>query len=142
MQIIEQISRCRDNFRCRKGGCNPPLQRIAAFLVVFIYSAAVVVLPTFASAKTEKSFVSEEEASNVRIYKNANRAVVNVSGINAPQDFAMVVPQQGSGGSGIIINTDGYILTNFHVIERSSTVRVTMYDGTTLPATVGRTRPR
>ena len=86
--------------------------------------------------KTDRSNITEEEATNIRIYKNANRAVVNISNISTTQDpFANLIPQQG-GGSGIIISTDGYILTNFHVIEHANTLRVTMFDGTTLPATV------
>jgi S1-C subfamily serine protease len=106
-------------------------------LFLAIFSAILFTIPAFASAKTEKSIISEEEATNIRIYKNANRGVVNVSGISAaPQDFAMLIPQQGNGGSGTIISSDGYILTNFHVIEHANTFRVTMYDGTTLPATV------
>ena len=39
-------------------------------------------------------------------------------------------------GSGFILTEDGYILTNFHVIEDSNSITVTAYDGTTYDATV------
>ena len=37
-------------------------------------------------------------------------------------------------GSGVIIDSHGYILTNFHVIERASKIQVTLADGRAYPA--------
>lgn len=39
-------------------------------------------------------------------------------------------------GSGVVITSDGYIITNNHVIEGASTVTVSMNDGTAYPAEV------
>lgn len=39
-------------------------------------------------------------------------------------------------GSGVIITSDGYIITNNHVIDKASTVTVTTNDGTKYPAEV------
>ncbi len=39
-----------------------------------------------------------------------------------------------ASGSGFIISTNGYILTNYHVIEDSDSITVAMYDGTTYDA--------
>ncbi|MBR7159069.1 MAG: Do family serine endopeptidase [Alphaproteobacteria bacterium] len=41
-----------------------------------------------------------------------------------------------SMGSGFIVNADGYILTNNHVIEGSSDILVTMYDGAVYKAEI------
>lgn len=39
-----------------------------------------------------------------------------------------------ASGSGFIFSDDGYILTNFHVVEDSNSITVSLYDGTTLDA--------
>lgn len=39
-----------------------------------------------------------------------------------------------ASGSGFIISDDGYILTNYHVIEDSNSITVTMYDGSVYDA--------
>ncbi|MBR4016199.1 MAG: trypsin-like peptidase domain-containing protein [Oscillospiraceae bacterium] len=41
-----------------------------------------------------------------------------------------------ASGSGFIFSSDGYILTNFHVVEDSSSITVSMYDGNTYKATL------
>lgn len=41
-----------------------------------------------------------------------------------------------ASGSGFILTADGYILTNFHVIQSSSSITVTLYDNTSYSATV------
>ena len=40
-----------------------------------------------------------------------------------------------TAGSGFVISSDGYIVTNYHVIEGASTIKVTFYDGTVYDAT-------
>jgi len=55
-----------------------------------------------------------------------------------PQDYDM--PRQGSG-SGFVIDRDGFILTNFHVIEDADRITVTLADGRTLRAEVVGTDP-
>ncbi len=40
----------------------------------------------------------------------------------------------GGLGSGTIIDSRGYIVTNYHVIEGANAISVELYDGTTLPA--------
>ena len=39
-----------------------------------------------------------------------------------------------AAGSGFILTQDGYILTNYHVVESSNTITVTTYDGTSYDA--------
>lgn len=41
-----------------------------------------------------------------------------------------------ASGSGFILTADGYILTNYHVVEDSSSVKVSMYDGSSYDAQI------
>ena len=41
-----------------------------------------------------------------------------------------------ASGSGFVLSADGYILTNHHVIEGSSSITVTFYDGSSMEATL------
>ncbi len=47
-----------------------------------------------------------------------------------------VLPGGYSGGSGVIVRANGYVLTNYHVIEGSSSITVTLKGGETFYATV------
>ena len=51
-------------------------------------------------------------------------------------------PRQASNlGSGVIVSSNGYILTNQHVVEAASEIQVALADGRTLPAQVVGTDP-
>ena len=39
-----------------------------------------------------------------------------------------------AAGSGFVLSEDGYILTNYHVIENSTSIKVTLYDGSSYDA--------
>src|SRR5579863_8586890 len=69
------------------------------------------------------------EAENVRIYRQASPAVANVVTRTVEYDFFFnPVPVEGAG-SGFVIDTDGHILTNYHVVQGAKTVEVTLGDG-------------
>jgi len=72
---------------------------------------------------------TEDEQNNIEIYKAAAPGVVNITTISVERDFFFnVVPRQGAG-SGSIINQNGYILTNYHVIQEARRLEVTLEDG-------------
>lgn len=48
----------------------------------------------------------------------------------------MRTPREHGLGSGVVINKDGYILTNNHVVENADTIRVTLNDGREFTAKV------
>ncbi|MGO8693299.1 MAG: trypsin-like peptidase domain-containing protein [Rectinemataceae bacterium] len=54
-------------------------------------------------------------------------------GIHAPRDTSAVVPVSGLG-SGILLDRDGHILTNNHVVENADTISVRFFDGSVKPA--------
>ena len=88
-----------------------------------------------ASGSTAAASTSEMSARDI-YYNLACKQVVGIqSDITATNIFGMTASASVSG-SGFVISEDGYILTNYHVIEGASTVKVTAYDGTTYDAAV------
>ena len=68
------------------------------------------------------------ESENVRIYKLASPAVANIVTRTVEYDFFLnPVPVEGAG-SGFLIDTDGHILTNYHVVQGAQTIEVTLGD--------------
>jgi S1-C subfamily serine protease len=82
-----------------------------------------------------------EEQLNVTVYKKALPSVVNITSTAVTFDFFYgAVPQQGAG-SGFVIDDQGHILTNFHVIENARQVEVTTSDKKKYKAQVVGTDP-
>jgi S1-C subfamily serine protease len=92
--------------------------------------------PSLRSPLYNADGLSPEEAINVMVYDKVNRGVVNITTKGARGDsfFLLEIPAEGSG-SGIVIDTAGHILTNFHVIEDVREVAVTLFDGKSYDAT-------
>jgi S1-C subfamily serine protease len=71
------------------------------------------------------------------VVKNTSHAVVHIGVTkNAEDKGSGKNPGQGAAGSGFVISSDGYIITNNHVIEDSSSIRVTFADGDELAGTL------
>jgi S1-C subfamily serine protease len=69
-----------------------------------------------------------EEQNNIAVYKKMLPSVVNITSTVVAFDFFYgPVPEQGQG-SGFILDKQGHILTNFHVVSDARTVEVTLYN--------------
>jgi S1-C subfamily serine protease len=67
-----------------------------------------------------------EEQNNVQIYHKVLPSVVNITSTTVAFDFFYgEVPQEGQG-SGFIVDKEGHILTNAHVIENAHRLEVTL----------------
>lgn len=69
-----------------------------------------------------------EEQNNINIYRKNIASVVNITSRAMTFDFFYgLVPQEGQG-SGFIIDKDGHILTNYHVIAEARQIEVTLHN--------------
>ena len=82
-----------------------------------------------------------EEQNNIEVYRRVIPSVVNITTRTVAYDlFFGPVPEEGQG-SGFIIDKDGHILTNYHVVGDATQVDVTLHNKKSYKATViGRDR--
>lgn len=97
-------------------------------------------VPAFAAAQPSyENFKTDDEANNIEIFKQASPSLVYITNSRlVRRSFYSLNPQeipQGSG-SGFIWSRDGYVVTNFHVIQQASRLTVTLQDGTSYDAEV------
>lgn len=73
---------------------------------------------------------TQDESQNISVYEKTNQAVVNITtetvGLNW---FLEPIPMEGGSGSGSIIDKNGYVLTNTHVISEASKIFISLADG-------------
>ncbi len=82
-----------------------------------------------------------EEQNNMAVYQKNIPAVVNITSKAVTFDFFYgLVPQEGQG-SGFVIDKEGHILTNYHVIADARQVSATLHNRKTYRATVVGTDP-
>ncbi len=80
-------------------------------------------------AETGRQFTPEER-TNITVYESVNRSVVNINtkATVATGLFLMEVPSEGAG-SGIVLDKQGHVLTNFHVVDGAREIQVVLFDG-------------
>jgi len=109
------------------------LDAIAMMLFLMATSTATAQAPDY------RSFSTNDEANNIEVFKRASPSVVYITNSRmVRQSFFNLNPQevpQGTG-SGFVWDDNGYIVTNFHVIQNASRVTVTLQDGSAWDATL------
>ncbi len=74
--------------------------------------------------------LTPDELNNIQIYDKANKAVVYVTTVTMQYTwFYQAAPQEGTG-SGVIIDQQGHVLTNYHVISGADKISISLADGT------------
>jgi S1-C subfamily serine protease len=87
-------------------------------------------------AASNNSTEDSDEQNNISVYRKNVESVVNItSRAMAFNFFYGLQPQEGQG-SGFIIDKDGHILTNYHVIQDARQVEVTLHNRKKYRATV------
>jgi serine protease Do len=79
--------------------------------------------------------VEREESAIIRVVQQVRPAVVNINvRANVATPFGLN-PQEGQG-SGVIVRSDGLILTNNHVVQAAQEITVTLLSGSSLKGKV------
>jgi S1-C subfamily serine protease len=128
-----------------------PFVWAAVLVTAFIYVTSVAhwnvpgFLPGVRSASVSKIYTeataatnfSPDEQNNIDIYTASPDATVNITSVVYREGFFFeLIPEKGVG-SGFIINPDGEILTNNHVVSGGgSKLTVTLSDNKRYPATI------
>lgn len=93
---------------------------------------------TEASASTVED---ADEQNNISVYRKSVPSVVNITSRAVSYTFFYGLQPQEGQGSGFIIDKEGHILTNYHVIEDAREVEVTLHNRRKYRATVVGTDP-
>lgn len=84
---------------------------------------------------SDPSVVSDEQNS-IEVYKSISPGVAFINTLSYQQDMFGGVEEGKGTGSGSVIDTNGNILTNYHVIEGAQKLTVSFGGDKTYPATV------
>src|SRR5450755_2439244 len=77
-----------------------------------------------------------EEQNNIIVYRKNIGAVVNITSKVQAFDFFYGLYSQEGQGSGFVIDKEGHILTNYHVIADAREIWVTLHDRKKYRATI------
>jgi S1-C subfamily serine protease len=121
------------------GALSPAQQPAPTPVVLPTLTPTPVVLPpvTLADvAAIDAAGLDIAEQRTIRVYEQVAPSVVSITTRVLRRSFFFdVIPQEGSG-SGFVIDRQGHILTNYHVIEGAERIDISFSDQTVLPARI------
>ncbi len=94
-------------------------------------SNAVTAAPAPQSPAAPLSAVSPSGVNIAQVAAMAAPSVVEVTTESVTRDSFLGNRVIGGAGSGVIVSQDGYIATNYHVIDGANTIKVRLSDGAT-----------
>ena len=81
------------------------------------------------------SDLTPDEQRNIQVYESANRSVVNIDTTTVQVDRFFMMQREAEGsGSGAVLDKQGHILTNYHVVDGARKIDVTLASNETYPA--------
>ncbi|MCC7506335.1 MAG: trypsin-like peptidase domain-containing protein [Saprospiraceae bacterium] len=86
------------------------------------------------NARLNAGFYSSAPTDFITAAELATPAVVNIRAVQQSRSGLWGASPTGSSGSGVIVTPDGYIVTNHHVVDNSSEIKVTLADRRTYMA--------
>jgi S1-C subfamily serine protease len=84
--------------------------------------------PAFAFGQATQPPLSNDEQINIRVYDQVSPGVVNITRTVVQYDFFFAPVAREGTGSGCVLDTDGNVLTNYHVIESADNLEVSLPD--------------
>jgi S1-C subfamily serine protease len=84
---------------------------------------------------TDPSLATDEQ-NNIEVYRTISPGVVSIKSTSYRQDFFGQVEEGEGSGSGSVIDDQGNILTNYHVIEGAQKLTVSFGPDKTYPAKI------
>ncbi len=87
--------------------------------------------PAFAFSPPAEPVLDSDEETNISVYDKVSPGVVNITQIVIDFNWRyQAVAREGSGGSGCVLDLDGHVLTNYHVISDAVELVVSLPDQT------------
>ena len=106
----------------------------ALLALLSIAGVASGVAPGFGPGMVSASPALYDEQVVVSIFDRADPAVVTVNTTReSASRFGFIIPQDGQG-SGFLVDAEGHILTNYHVVQDATSISVTIANGEALEA--------
>src|SRR5215813_972863 len=137
--------------RYRRSSRRATLIAVAALVLALIAVTGVWLSHSPSPAKAGDGEVNSELSSAfIEIARAVEPSVVNVSTVTQPtqplrpqnelnmprNSIEQFEPGRRGNGSGVIVDAQGYILTNYHVIDGADRIKVRFYDGLEAPGKV------
>lgn len=88
-------------------------------------------LPPALAASAGQPALSSDEEINTRVYEQVSPGVVNITPTVVEYDFwFQPVATEGGTGSGCVLDKEGHVLTNYHVVQNAESLEVSLPDRT------------
>jgi S1-C subfamily serine protease len=91
-----------------------------------------------ATARSTLDDLLEDERNTIEVFQAAARSVVHIENRALRRDWftASVTEVPQGTGTGFVWDTNGHIVTNYHVVKGATSVHVTLWDGSTHTGTL------
>jgi S1-C subfamily serine protease len=117
------------------------MSRFASYLAVALASAALTLAlrgdpaasPAQAGPEAASDYTPDERAA-VTVYRDVNRSVVHITTRGSGDDLGLFAEPRSGAGSGCILDRQGHVLTNAHVLDNAGRIDVTLHGGRTFEA--------